>query len=80
MWARDLRVAIRFGFSATAFSGTVVAVLGIAMAGATATFSVAYHVLLARKSHISRQVRHMAFDFARQSGTRQRYDPPSRVG
>jgi hypothetical protein len=48
MWARDLRVAIRFGFSATAFSGTVVAVLGIAIAGATATFSVAYHVLLAR--------------------------------
>ena len=36
--ARDLRVAIRFGFSAPAFSGTLVAVLGIAMAGATATF------------------------------------------
>jgi predicted permease len=47
MWGHHLRVAIRSAFKAPAFSATIVAVLGIAIAAATATFSVAYHVLLA---------------------------------
>jgi putative ABC transport system permease protein len=47
MWVHDPRVAIRSAFKAPAFSGTIVAVLGMAIAAATATFSVAYHVLLA---------------------------------
>jgi putative ABC transport system permease protein len=47
MWVHDLRVGVRSAFKASGFSSTVIAVLAIAIAAATATFSVAYHVLLA---------------------------------
>jgi putative ABC transport system permease protein len=47
MWVNDLRVGFRSTFRTPGFSTTVIAVLATAIAAATATFSVAYHVLLA---------------------------------